>query len=157
MDEGEAIRRLHQAYDALLAVDRQLLEFDANERSITHKLAEHLQVEFPDWHVDCEYNRHRREPKRVNLQAKVAPDDTNATTVFPDIVIHRRDTTENLMAIEAKKTSRPGVGYDDQKLAAYLRELGYKFAFKVTFPVGDRASQAAATNDIMPVVRDRLG
>ena len=50
-------RRVIAAICALYRHDRELLDVDANERSITHKLAEHLQREFPEWHVDCEYNR----------------------------------------------------------------------------------------------------
>ena len=72
-------RRVIAAICALYRHDRELLDVDANERSITHKLAEHLQREFPGWHVDCEYNRVGREPRR--LEAK---------TVFPDIIVHRR-------------------------------------------------------------------
>ena len=50
-------KRVIAAICALYRHDRELLAVDANERSITHKLAEHLQREFPEWHVDCEYNR----------------------------------------------------------------------------------------------------
>ena len=50
-------RRVIAAICALYRHDRELLDVDANERSITHKLAEHLQRKFPGWHVDCEYNR----------------------------------------------------------------------------------------------------
>ena len=36
---------------ALLEDDSYLLEKDVNERSISHRLACHLQREFPTWHV----------------------------------------------------------------------------------------------------------
>lgn len=39
--------------------DFQLLEINVNERTISHKLAEHLQKNIVDLSVDCEYNRHR--------------------------------------------------------------------------------------------------
>ena len=56
---------------------------DANERSLTHKLAEYLQCEFPDWHVDCEYNRHGLDVKRLAIHSwRVKADDTEARTVF---------------------------------------------------------------------------
>lgn len=41
----------------LFTNDLSLLEDDASERSITHKLAEYLQKRIPDMHIDCEYNR----------------------------------------------------------------------------------------------------
>ena len=42
----------------LIKNDFYLLEIGTNERSVAHKLAEYLQQEFPNRHVDCEYNRH---------------------------------------------------------------------------------------------------
>ncbi|HQK46046.1 MAG TPA: hypothetical protein PLP52_03750, partial [Syntrophorhabdaceae bacterium] len=50
-------KRIIDAIVALYRYDHELIDKNANERSITHKLAEHLQKEFPYWHVDCEYNR----------------------------------------------------------------------------------------------------
>lgn len=62
---------------------------NANERSMTHKFAEHLQKYFPGWNVDCEYNRNGVSPKLLNLSRiqsivgpSVATDDTEAKTVF---------------------------------------------------------------------------
>jgi len=46
-----------RALTKLLQNDSLLVELNANERSITHKLAEYLQLEFAAWNVDCEYNR----------------------------------------------------------------------------------------------------
>lgn len=46
----------------LLAEDAYLFEADANERSISHRLALYLEEEFPGWNVDCEYNRDQHEP-----------------------------------------------------------------------------------------------
>jgi hypothetical protein len=38
--------------------DKDLINNSANERSISHNLAEYLQNYFRDLNVDCEYNRH---------------------------------------------------------------------------------------------------
>ena len=149
MDSDEVVRRLHKAYGVLAKQDLQLLELDANERSITHKLAEHLQVEFHEWHVDCEYNRDGGQPKRVHLAYSVPADDTDAVTVFPDIVVHHRDTQDNLLVIEAKKSSSVQQSQDEEKLAAYVADLGYRYAFKIVFPIGDLADGAIAERDIV--------
>lgn len=42
-----------------------LLEIKVNERSVALKFAEYLQIEFPDWNVDCEYNRDNSLIKRL--------------------------------------------------------------------------------------------
>jgi hypothetical protein len=126
----EIERRLRKCIDALVETDRELLDNDVNERSITHKLAEHIQREFKDWHVDCEYNRKWHMPKTLEGKyfAGVYPhDDIHARTVYPDIIIHHRETTENLVAIEVKKRSNPdGLDIDRAKLAGFREELGYK-------------------------------
>lgn len=102
----DVLKHLNSAYRRLLAEDRLLLELDANERSMTHKLAEHLQVELPEWDVDCEYNRDGVDPKRLaGLIVEARTDDDQGRTVFPDIVVHHRNTTDNLAVIEAKKST----------------------------------------------------
>ena len=63
-----------------------LLKRNVNERSIAHKLAEHLQRQFEGLKVDCEYNRLGDDLKTLypkNTQ-------TARERVFPDIVVHRR-------------------------------------------------------------------
>lgn len=115
------------ALDCLYKNDAFLLEVGAHERSISHKLAEYLQVEFPGWHVDCEYNRH-------GLGTKTLPRECNGRDeerVFPDIVIHHRNTNDNLLVIEIKpqRTEHPDV-CDDAKLAAFTEQNGeYKYRF----------------------------
>ena len=99
---------------------------------MTHWLASHLQREFADWQVDCEYNRNHELPKTVRLPTRDAPswDDTHARTVFPDIIVHRRDRDENLLVIEVKKSTAPPrlEEFDKEKLRAFRKELGYRFA-----------------------------
>ena len=47
-----------RAIRALLVKDQDLLALQANERSISHKLAEYLRKEIgEEYDVDCEYNR----------------------------------------------------------------------------------------------------
>lgn len=131
---------LIESYTLLIQNDHYLLEKDVNERSITHKFAEYIQQFLGDWHVDCEYNRDADDPKSLILKVSCTPsDDTEAVTVFPDIIIHKRGTNKNFAVIECKKTSSKIS--DDQKLRAYLREhnkLKYKHAYKVIFPVGNQ-------------------
>ena len=135
MERNEIINKIQTAYMQLLARDRHLLNADANERSITHKLAEYLQLEFKEWDVDCEYNRDGIDTKRLHsLERSINSNDT----VFPDIIVHHRGENENLIVIEAKKSNYSGKNEDDKKLKAFKKDLGYKYAFKVTFPLGEK-------------------
>jgi len=54
--------------DILLREDGYLLEKNVSERAVTHKLAEHLQKIFPEWNVDCEYNRNINREKSISKE-----------------------------------------------------------------------------------------
>ncbi|RTL28096.1 MAG: hypothetical protein EKK47_16710 [Burkholderiales bacterium] len=105
MDEAEVSVRLNAALKCLCERDLHLLNVDASERSMTHRLAVHLIEQFPDHDIDCEYNRDGFDVKRLELAERAAKDDdVEAVTVFPDIVVHRRGhNDDNLLVIEVKK------------------------------------------------------
>jgi hypothetical protein len=136
--EREDGQRVLSALSRFLREDGELLQIDANERSITHRLAEYLQWEFPLLHVDCEYNRDGIEPKRLPyLGLHPDADDEQAQTVFPDIIVHRRNSPENILVIEVKKSSnRNSRDIDLAKLRGYRANLKYRSALFLEFRVG---------------------
>jgi hypothetical protein len=130
LSRDDVKRRIIAAVCMLYRHDRELLAVDANERSITHKLAEHLQREFPCWHVDCEYNRRGAEVKRLNVNFRdLRPDDLEAKTVFPDIIIHRRGTDQNLVVLEIKKSAGSDNTRDIEKLKAFTAVSEYQYIY----------------------------
>ncbi len=123
----------------LFKKDLYLLRVNANERSISHRLALYLEQEFPDWDVDCEYNRDEIDPKRLNLNPEsVELDDVEGTTVYPDIIVHNRGETSNHLAIEIKKDSGDSAK-DLQKLQALRSQLNYTHALFLRFSTGSDA------------------
>lgn len=130
MEEEEIKRALNEALDSLLKNDAYILRADANERTISHRLAGYLEPYFPGWDVDCEYNRNHDDPKKLKVPRRNVPnDDAQARTVFPDIIVHKRNTDKNLLVIEMKKTTSQETGvFDLHKLAAFKQQLIYKFA-----------------------------
>ena len=64
----EVLARVRRAAARLENDDRLLFELDANERTLTHRLALYLDSEFAGWNVDCEYNRRRHDPKVLDYQ-----------------------------------------------------------------------------------------
>lgn len=117
--------------------DHELLTRNASERSITHKLGEHLQKEFPDWHVDCEYNRREGDPKRLVLNfSTIRADDTDAKTVFPDIIVHQRGIQVNLLVIEVKKEDGEEDTHDEEKLRAFGRNPGFGYRYGLFLRLG---------------------
>jgi hypothetical protein len=130
--QDDVKQRVIAAICMLYQQDRDLLKVGANERSITHKLAEYLQPKFPTWNVDCEYNRCGDLPKQLSINSwSLRPDDTEAKTIFPDIIIHRRLTRKNLLVIEIKKTKGHEDTKDIAKLKAFTetKEYSYNYGF----------------------------
>ncbi len=131
-------KALHESISKLLRSDADILINDINERTISHRLAIYIEPYFSGWNVDCEYNRNHDDPKRLDIQRRnIKSDDTQATTVYPDIIVHRRGTDENLVVIEIKKTtSNEHDDYDLGKLKAFKKQLGYKFAIFIKLQTG---------------------
>jgi len=128
--------RLEKALNCLLVNDEFLLINDLNERAISHKLAEYLQKEFPGWDVDCEYNRKMDQVKRISYK-NVQSDDSDAKTVYPDIIIHRRNTEDNLLIIEIKKNAtKNGMKKDEDKIKEFMREHHYNYGVFIDFKTG---------------------
>ena len=128
--------KVKKAFMLFLKNDEYLLHTKVNERALTHHLAIYLADQFPEYNVDCEYNRNGINPKKLKQFRKEAcSDDTEGTTVYPDIIVHHRGTNDNIIVIEAKKTSNKNQE-DKKKLKAYKEELHYKYAFFIRFPVG---------------------
>jgi hypothetical protein len=121
---------LNKAVEILIEKDSFLLEKDLNERSITHRLAMYLQQLLPNYDVDCEYNRNHENPKRLKLfsnDGNLPVNDTDGKTVFPDIIVHKRGTDTNILAIEVKKTtSNTDDSHDKEKLKEFKNELNYQ-------------------------------
>ncbi|MEK8048535.1 hypothetical protein [Ideonella margarita] len=128
---------LNRALDRLIEIDQYLLDANCSERSLTHRLAVHLEGEFPQYSVDCEYNRDGFDVKRLQLserQIRVSDEDLDAVTVFPDIAVHvRGSNAHNLLVIEMKKAAARAdlVDYDLQKLHAFKTQLQYVHAVHV--------------------------
>lgn len=134
MKYEEVEEKLFIALNQLSKNDMWLLNNNLNERTIAHKLAEYLQPIFPEYHVDCEYNRdvdRNSGLKKVNIlkeryeaiKNEVVDGVSIDVSVFPDIIIHRRGSNKfNLLVIELKKsknTNREARDFDIEKLHGF--------------------------------------
>jgi hypothetical protein len=114
--------KIEKAVQCLYKNDHFLITNTTNERSITHKLAEYIQLLFPEWHVDCEYNR-RGENNQKDIEGQ--------TTSYPDIIVHLRNTKRNLLIIEAKSIHAPNHSDrgDKSKIKKYIEDKRYGYSF----------------------------
>jgi hypothetical protein len=162
---SQSFERLKRVQDAVFQAlkrlkkdDADLLRFDANERTLTFRFAMYLQAIVDSWKegwtVDCEYNRDIRGgltyPKKLNLpeldDTTVRTFDDDATTVFPDVIVHRRgkpgEDRHNFLVVELKKStaSKKAIAYDmERKLPAYVKELCYQHAMFVLLKTKEQA------------------
>lgn len=132
-------KKVAGALKRLLMEDAALIRGDVNERSITHHLAIYLKRRFPGWDVDVEYNRNLGDIKRLCMNPpQPTAEDTNAVTVYPDVIVHRRDKTENLLVVEVKKAGRCNIDFDIEKLGTFTDKppggLGYMWGVHVVLP-----------------------
>ncbi len=163
MLDEDIIEKVKIALLCLLNNDGTLLRRDLSEQSMTHKLAEYLQPLFVGYNVDCEYNGNVKAGngrKRIDviknallhsglLREKEQGDDNDLIerAVFPDIIVHVRESIEsNICIIEVKKsTSTVGVAYDFIKLSTYTRKV---FANDLNYQLGIFIELATKSDDI---------
>jgi hypothetical protein len=96
-----------------------LFEHDLGERTLTHRLALHVERQFPDFEVDCDFDR--LGPRTLNMPrgSIVSTDDHLGKSIYPDIVVHQRSVPNNLIAIEVRKAgNHQPLEHDRQKLRA---------------------------------------
>ena len=133
--KSEIKTKIQIALEILYEKDMFLLKNDVNERSISHKLAEYIQQQFSEYHVDCEYNRvgsltvdEEYFNKKLRLYKNIKC--LNGETVYPDIIIHKRGQRDNLLVIEIKKTSKGLNVLDDyKKILGFLTKGDFKYRF----------------------------
>lgn len=102
--------------------DLYLLEINAHERTICAHLAGYLKELFTNWHVDVEYNRSGVDPKKIGIGE--VPE-----SIFPDIIIHKRGSKDNLLVLELKKGESLAPDQRDIiKLEAIAKTYGYRYS-----------------------------
>ena len=111
----KVIAALHEFY----AHEVFLLEKDAGERALMHRLAVHLERQFPGWETDCEYDRLGDRTLRLPRGTIVSTDDHLGKSIYPDIVVHQRAIPNNLLADEVRKSANhQPLDHDQHKLRA---------------------------------------
>lgn len=106
-----------------------LLEHDLGERTLTHRLAVHLEKQFAGWEVDCDYDRLGERTLRLPRGTIVSTDDHLAKSIYPDIVVHQREIPNNLVAIEVRKASNHQPPEHDQHKLRALTDPHLWFAY----------------------------
>ena len=141
MNQAELEEVIKASLNELYTSDFGMIERDANERTLTGRLARYIEDRVEGYDVTVEYNRHGIDPKEVELPD--ADGELTSMRVMPDIIVHHLgDDSDNLLVIEAKKTSNTATDHRDiEKLTALKQNIGYRFAVFLRLPVGEGADQ----------------
>lgn len=153
-------KKFFKAINRLISKDGELIKNDLSERSICHRLGIYLYESFQNYDVDCEYNGFEINPnnrkvinilreKMLELNRLRARDPENELLergVYPDIIIHKRQTSENLLIIESKKstnTNQSEIDFDFEKLLRFTsdnndNQLNYKYGLFINFIVANK-------------------
>lgn len=122
--------------DEFVIEQNLLLQNDASEQAISHHLAIKFSQSFLSWNTDCEYNRSMDIVKRL-IYAVSPTGEACERNVVPDIIIHRRMTNDNLLAVEIKKSTNRDSSFKDlSKLIAFREQLGYQHTLFIRFLTG---------------------
>lgn len=129
----EIKKKVKVSLNILFKNDFLLLENGVNERSVAHKLAEYFQVQFPDWNVDCEYNRKGLAPKTLDGIHECSEQRTT-DRVYPDIIVHKRNTDDNLLVVEIKIKDEDCCDIEKlKKFTSSSGEFKYKLGLFIKF------------------------
>jgi hypothetical protein len=117
-----------------------LLERDLGERTLTHRLAVHVERQFSGWEVDCDYDRLGERTIRLPHGTVASTDDHLGKSIYPDIVVHQREIPNNLMAIEVRKASNhQPIQHEQHKLNALTDpHLWFAYAIGALVTLGRR-------------------
>jgi hypothetical protein len=120
--------KLSAALKEFFREEHQLLESGIREEALAHQLARHIRTHFDGWHVDTEYDKLHEDG--IPAPKKYISSDGTEQNAIPDIIVHRRQVMDNLLAIEIKKVeNRRGRKRDYDKLRAYrLPPYSYQYA-----------------------------
>jgi hypothetical protein len=113
------------------ANDRFLFEKDVGERTITHRFAVYLERQFSGWAVDCNYDRLGERTLHLPHGTIISTDDHLGKSIYPDVVVHRREIPTNLLAVEIRKAANhTALEHDQHKLTA-LTDPHVWFAYSI--------------------------
>lgn len=126
MTREQATALVENALDQLIQNDSLLLDLGVCERALHFKLAHYMaqsQIIAPPLTLDCEYNRHRDVEKLLPLHEGRVP-----SKVFPDILVHERNTDDNNMLVLEIKRPGQSLSHDKNKLRVFVEHLDYRHA-----------------------------
>ena len=135
------LNKVVSALQEFYARETYLFEQDLGERTLTHRLAVHLEKQFPGWEVDCDYDRLGERTLAAAAGHHRFDRRSSGKSIYPDIVVHQREIPNNLLAIEVRKASNHQPPEHDRHKLQALTDPHLWFAYRIgLYLVLDRKS-----------------
>lgn len=113
------LNRVVAALRDFYAQEGFLFEKDVGERAVTHRFAVHLERQFSGWAVDCDFDRLGERTLHLPRGTIISTDDHLAKSIYPDVAVHQRETSNNLLVVEVRNaTNHTSLDHDQHKLKA---------------------------------------
>jgi hypothetical protein len=103
--DPEMADKVIEAVERLLARDLYLFVHRVGERAISHRLAIYVEAQFPEWDVDCEYDRDGEARKMIPDGS--GNEDDEGSAVLPDIIVHHRGPGGNHCVFRSSRATIP--------------------------------------------------
>jgi len=131
--------RINICLERLYSKDKELFKKNdfrgVCERCLTFRFAYYLQLKFPEYCVDCDYNSSFA--KRISRSGKLIKDrEGTFKKRFVDIIIHKRTSEEDtdFLCFEIKKWNsynKGGYKKDEDNLKYLTSAYGYRYGFHI--------------------------
>ena len=140
------LEKIVAALKEFYARETFLFEQDLGERTLTHRLAVQVERQFPEFEVDCDFDRLGQRTLNLPHGSIVSTDDHLGKSIYPDIVVHRRVVPDNLLAVEVRKASNHQPPEHDQHKLCALTDPYLWFAYRIG--VGLTLAKTGVTSDV---------
>lgn len=141
MDKEEIAKIINLALDFFYKTEKDLDISKIHERAICHRFAIVLEYFFPEYNLDCEYDRHGDDHKRLDEEIKKYRKTENPSDrALPDIIVHRRKIDKNNLCVFEIKSKEDATEEDIKKLELMTKKegeenkrFGYDFGIFIKF------------------------
>lgn len=139
------LNKVVTALQELYSRERFLLDKDVGERALTHRFAVYLERRFPSWSVDCDFDRLGERTLNLPHGSIVSTDDHLGKSIYPDVVVHKREIPTNLLAVEIRKASNhQSLAHDQHKLRALTDpQVWFAYSTGVLLVLGSKSVTSA--------------
>lgn len=122
MENQEIENIIKEAVTILYRTEKELIDRQLHEQTISARIMLHLQHLLPEWHVDVEFNREQEADSKTDSSSKKRK---------PDIIVHKRGSGgPNLAVILVKCEWNSEARENDQSAVRSIKEKhDYQIAF----------------------------